>query len=115
MVALRAQFSRPGLVPFVFIGVHSWLNRIVSPAYGGLMPELPEVEILTRHLAPLLKERTVRTVQVRRTRVVQAISTARFKSALIGTRFVGLARRGKYLVFTMRCPDGPREFSLLGH
>src|SRR5207249_5984390 len=43
------------------------------------------------------------------------ILTGRCKSALIGTRFVGLARRGKYLVFTMRCPDGPREFSLLGH
>src|SRR6266496_2058368 len=79
------------------------------------MPELPEVEILTRHLAPLLKQQTVRKVQVRHPRVVHGVSPARFKSRLIGAQFVGLTRRGKYLVFTMQRPEGPREFTLLGH
>ena len=79
------------------------------------MPELPEVEILTRHLAPLLKDQTVQRVQVRRSRVVHSISPARFKNALRGARFLELGRRGKYLIFKMRPADGLGDLFLLGH
>ena len=39
------------------------------------MPELPEVEVLVRHLAPLLEGRTIRAVHVRRAKVLAPTST----------------------------------------
>ncbi len=79
------------------------------------MPELPEVEVLARYLAPLLKDQTIREVQVRRPRVIYSASPARFKRALRGARFVDLSRRGKYLLFTLRRPRERAAFPLLGH
>src|SRR5438477_8070199 len=79
------------------------------------MPELPEVEVLARHLAPLLRDRTIEQVDVRRSRVVHSASPAQLKRKLRGARFVDLSRRGKYLVFALRRPDEQEVFSLLGH
>lgn len=79
------------------------------------MPELPEVEVLARHLAPLLVGQRVRAVEVRRAKIVQPSGVEEFASALRGARFTGLRRRGKYLVFTLR-PGGSRPaFDVLGH
>src|SRR5438045_9485544 len=79
------------------------------------MPELPEVEILARHLAPLLRDRTIEQVDVRRSRVVHSASAAQLKRKLRGARFVDLSRRGKYLVFALWRPDEQEVFSLLCH
>lgn len=79
------------------------------------MPELPEIEVLVRHLAPLLKNKTIRAVVVRRANVLLPDSPAGFKRTLIGARFVGLARRGKFLLFTLRQPRTGRRFTLVGH
>jgi formamidopyrimidine-DNA glycosylase len=79
------------------------------------MPELPEVEILARHLRPLLRGRTIRDVEVRRQRVLRPTSTARFNTQLRGAKFLGLARRGKYLLFEMRAKGSRARFTLLGH
>ena len=79
------------------------------------MPELPEVEVLVRHLAPLLKGRIIRRVEVRRERVLQRTSERKFRRALTGARFVELTRRGKYLLFDLRCPRVPSGRLLLGH
>jgi formamidopyrimidine-DNA glycosylase len=70
------------------------------------MPELPEVEVLVRHLRPLLRGQTIRAVTVRRTRVIAPDSPARLRRALVGATFTDLTRRGKYLVFTLRPPHG---------
>lgn len=78
------------------------------------MPELPEVEILARHLRPLLRGRTIRNVEVCRQRVLRPTSAAQFKEALLGAKFRGLARRGKYLLFDMLGKNHSR-FTLLGH
>jgi formamidopyrimidine-DNA glycosylase len=81
------------------------------------MPELPEVEILVRHLRPLLHGRTVRAVQIRRPEVLAPTSAAQLKKRLAGAKFLGLSRRGKYLLFELR-PKGARaqiKFTLLGH
>jgi len=79
------------------------------------MPELPEVEVLVRHLAPLLKGRTVRAIQVCRSKVLGSVSTRQFARALLGARFCGLTRRGKYLLFQLRSANRPEVLSLTGH
>lgn len=79
------------------------------------MPELPEVEVLARHLAPLLKHKTIRAVTVHRAKVLRPDTPSEFAQALQGARFLSLQRRGKYLLFRLRCGDGQRRFSLLGH
>lgn len=67
------------------------------------MPELPEVEHLRRTLEPLLLDRRVARVQVRRADVVRAAgggtAPARGRPAglLAGRRITELRRRGKYL------------------
>jgi formamidopyrimidine-DNA glycosylase len=79
------------------------------------VPELPEVEVLVRHLEPLLKGRTIRAVRVYRAKVVAPASTREFTQALRGARFCGLARRGKYLLFKLRRPGRAESLVLAGH
>jgi formamidopyrimidine-DNA glycosylase len=79
------------------------------------VPELPEVEILVRHLAPLLEGRVIRDVEVRRPRIVQPDGVESFARTLVGARFVGLDRRGKYLVFRLRAGRSKATSALLGH
>jgi formamidopyrimidine-DNA glycosylase len=78
------------------------------------MPELPEVEVLVRHLAPLVRNRTIQRAIVRRPRVVAPSTAEQFSRKLRGAAFVELTRRGKYLLFEMRAPKGSR-FPLVGH
>ena len=78
------------------------------------MPELPEVEVLVRHLAPLLKNRKIQSVDVRRHRIISPITVEEFSQKLRGATFVKLSRRGKYLLFQMRRKKGD-EFPLIGH
>ena len=78
------------------------------------MPELPEVEIVVRHLAPLLRGRVVRAVAVRRDRIIAPNSAAEFSSAIRGAKFVDVRRRGKYLVFDLE--NGRHErITAIGH
>ena len=79
------------------------------------MPELPEVEVLVRHLAPRLEGRTIRRLTIKRARILRPTSEPRFRRVLSGAKFQGLSRRGKYLLFTLagRRPSG--QFLLVGH
>jgi formamidopyrimidine-DNA glycosylase len=79
------------------------------------MPELPEVEVLVRHLNPLLRNKTVRGVNVRREKVIAPNSVRKLTRALRGAKFISLARRGKYLVFSLRSPRHPNRVQLIGH
>jgi formamidopyrimidine-DNA glycosylase len=79
------------------------------------MPELPEVEVLARHLAPLLEGRRVRRVTVFRPRVVRPQTAEDFARVLQGARFLGLRRRAKYLVFALRRRSSGGDFTLIGH
>ena len=78
------------------------------------MPELPEVEVLVRHLRPLIKKKTITGVAVRRERVIAPTLARAFGQRLRGATFEDLTRRGKYLLFRMRDEKG-KEFTLLGH
>jgi formamidopyrimidine-DNA glycosylase len=79
------------------------------------MPELPEVEVLVRHLAPLLAGQSIRRVQVRRAKVLASTPVATLERTLVGAKFAGVSRRGKYLVFSLRKPKERRAVTLLGH
>jgi formamidopyrimidine-DNA glycosylase len=79
------------------------------------MPELPEVEVLVRHLEPCLRGRVIRSARVSRPRVVAPASRRRFQESLRGAAFAGLTRRGKYLVFSLRPADPARPSVLIGH
>src|ERR1700752_3960028 len=68
------------------------------------MPEMPEVEILARHLRPLLRGKTIRAVSVRRERATRPPPPREFERALTGSKFKDLKRRGKYMLFEFE-PD----------
>ena len=79
------------------------------------MPELPEVEVLARHLRPLIRGKTIRGVNVRRAKVLAPTSLRKFRQALLGAKFTGLTRRGKYLLFQLHAKTGGEPVTLLGH
>lgn len=79
------------------------------------MPELPEVEVLARHLDPLLRGRTIHTVHVHREKSVRPSTPQTFCERLVGARFLGLRRRAKYIVFDLRGAQGSGRFQVLGH
>ncbi|HEX3627481.1 MAG TPA: bifunctional DNA-formamidopyrimidine glycosylase/DNA-(apurinic or apyrimidinic site) lyase [Verrucomicrobiae bacterium] len=83
------------------------------------MPEMPEVEILARHLRPLLRGKTIRGVTVRRERATRPTSPPEFERALAGSKFKDLHRRGKYLLFELepekRSEDRLPDFIVMGH
>jgi formamidopyrimidine-DNA glycosylase len=79
------------------------------------MPELPEVEVLARHLRPLVRDQTIREITVCREKVLRPTSTVQFKKILRGAKFIGLTRRGKYLLFELRAKNSRTPVSLLGH
>ena len=79
------------------------------------MPELPEVEVLARHLRPLLRGKTIRGVSVRRDKVLTPTSPGQFHQTLLGAKFKNLTRRGKYLLFELRAKASRQNPTVLGH
>lgn len=79
------------------------------------MPELPEVEILVRHLHPLLAGKTIRRVDVRREKVVRPTSLDALRANLTGATFLRVDRRGKYLLFQLRRPKERVVLTAVGH
>lgn len=62
---------------------------------------MPEVEILARHLRPLLRGKTIRSASVCRERATRPTPPREFEKALAGAKFKELTRRGKYLLFQL--------------
>ena len=79
------------------------------------MPEMPEVEILARHLRPLLRGKTIRSVTVRRERVLRPTPPRLFEKTLAGAMFKNLTRRGKYLLFELQPKNAKGTLRVLGH
>lgn len=79
------------------------------------MPELPEVEVLVRHLRRTLPGKVVRDVQVNRARILRPTSARQIRLLLTGARFTAISRRGKYLLFELRPRLGGESVRLLGH
>jgi formamidopyrimidine-DNA glycosylase len=79
------------------------------------VPELPEVEVLIRHLRPLLSGRTIRGCRVIRPKVLRPTSPAGLIRTLTGARFLSVKRRGKCIVFQLQPPQKGRPFVVIGH
>ncbi|MBW2242596.1 MAG: bifunctional DNA-formamidopyrimidine glycosylase/DNA-(apurinic or apyrimidinic site) lyase [Deltaproteobacteria bacterium] len=62
------------------------------------MPELPEVEVTRRRIEPLIVGRKVRQVRTTGDSYFFLTPPAKLRRRLVGRRFTGLERRGKYLV-----------------
>jgi formamidopyrimidine-DNA glycosylase len=65
------------------------------------MPELPEVEVIRRGLAPVLVGRRFLAVDVGQKRLRQQSSPRELRRWLLGRRLQNLKRRGKYLRFDL--------------
>jgi formamidopyrimidine-DNA glycosylase len=79
------------------------------------VPELPEVEVLVRHLKPLLCGKTIKGITVHRARVIRPNSIQQLSRKLNGSRFESVARRGKFLLFTLRRRKKRKPVILIGH
>lgn len=73
------------------------------------------MEVLVRHLAPLLRNREIKNVQVRRARIVLPHSPEQFSSRLRDARFLEVSRRGKYLLFDLTRGGKKEAFRIVGH
>ncbi len=73
------------------------------PRWGQKVPELPEVETIRRCLEPMVVQRFIKSVWVKReSRLLRDTVSARdFRSRLLGRKIQGLSRRGKYLKFEL--------------
>ncbi len=78
------------------------------------MPELPEVEILVRHLDPVLFGKRIESVTVHHARSVRPTGLSEFERGLVGGVFGHTTRRAKFLCFELRASNGEPLF-WMGH
>ena len=74
------------------------------------MPELPEVEVLARHLGPLLRRKTIRGVVVQRKKILKPTSLKQFQKVLTGATFTGPAVNYSGTVQLERSFDGGKTW-----
>lgn len=70
------------------------------------VPELPEVEVIRRAVWPALMGRQVVAVSLLESRLPQNITGPQLEDRLVGSRFAGCTRRGKYLLFSLSNGQG---------
>ncbi|WP_330350013.1 Fpg/Nei family DNA glycosylase [Streptomyces sp. NBC_00582] len=78
------------------------------------MPELPDVEGFHEVLESCAKGRVVRHVEVRDPGVLHGVSARRLREALVGRRFTGAERRGKWLLARTGGPTLLLHFGMTG-
>jgi formamidopyrimidine-DNA glycosylase len=69
------------------------------------VPELPEVETVTRSLLPHLRGRTILSAEFRPVRVLRG-DPDEIARRLVGRRIIGLERRGKFIMMQLDGDDG---------
>ena len=82
------------------------------PRYSSRVPELPEVEVTRRRIAPLLVGRRIRSVCTTGRSYFFLTPPATVRRRLAGRTIVSLHRRGKYLLAGL--DDGSRVVLHLG-
>lgn len=66
------------------------------------MPELPEVEVLVRHLHPRLVGEVIRSASVTDRRMARPTPPARLMGFLNGARIIHVQRRAKFILFDLQ-------------
>lgn len=66
------------------------------------MPELPDVEVMRRAIAPGVRGRTVSGVTLNWPKAVKAASAGEFQEGLLGATIDHVGRRAKYFLFQLR-------------
>ncbi len=69
------------------------------------MPELPEVETIKNELLPHVIGRRITDVTLLWEGIVRQLSVEEFRSRLAGQEITAVARRGKYLIFSLSSGD----------
>lgn len=69
------------------------------------MPELPEVDLVKRHLQEILPGRTIRLAELRREKLVPDMDADAFIGRLANSRIVSVERRGKHILFELSRGD----------
>ncbi len=78
------------------------------------MPELPEVEVLARHLNRQLSGRQVRQVRVLIPKLVRPHTVEQLNQTLAGCTIHAVGRRAKFLLFHLEPREG-EPITVLGH
>jgi formamidopyrimidine-DNA glycosylase len=78
------------------------------------VPELPEVEVLARHLDEALRGKIIREVRVHRAKSIRPTNARAMRGKLVDAKFRAVTRRAKYLLFELK-PPRREAFTLLGH
>ena len=65
------------------------------------MPELPEVETIRRVVEPQIRGRAIENVLLQRPEIIAHPDAETLCKQLQGQVFSGMARRGKYLIFSL--------------
>ena len=65
------------------------------------MPEMPEVEIIRRSLGSLLRNRTIKNIEINLSRLIKWPSTTEFSGLVIGKKIIDVRRIGKYLLLDL--------------
>ncbi|MCL2559115.1 MAG: DNA-formamidopyrimidine glycosylase [Turicibacter sp.] len=65
------------------------------------MPELPEVETVKELLKPKILGLAIKEVIIHYDKMIKTSDAVRFKTDLIGEKFITVTRRGKYLIFEL--------------
>jgi formamidopyrimidine-DNA glycosylase len=65
------------------------------------VPELPEVETVRRHIAPVVEGATIMRAEILDVRLTRPVEPAVVAHALVGERIATVERRGKYLLWRM--------------
>ena len=79
------------------------------------MPELPEVEVLRRHLHPLVSGKRLCELRVLKSRVVRPESSRKLTATVKGCWVKGVERRGKFLWLNLAKPRSRSTFPLVIH
>ena len=73
------------------------------------MPELPEVEILRRHLEPRIVGYQVQRVKVYKKRIVRPDAASELEKVIQDCQILGIQRRGKYLILLLDSESGSNK------
>jgi formamidopyrimidine-DNA glycosylase len=65
------------------------------------MPELPDLEVIRDYLAPRIVGVTIESAKVRRPLVIRNLLGGDPANHLVGRRFLGVERKGKFLLFPL--------------